>query len=89
MQSKQIPYQFIKYICVDYDVSVTASPTQPEVQQEVKEAIVEIKRDQIVDPKPEIIQMKPRNHQTEKRRAGILKSTTGIGAITEEDQDQN
>ena len=77
-------------------MSVTASQTQPEVQQEVKEAIVEIKqRDQIVDPpapKPTIEIMKPRNHQIptkEKRRAGILKSTTGIGAITEEDQDQN
>lgn len=67
------------------------SQTQPEVQQEVKAAIVEIKRDQIVEPKPEQLIMKPRNHQiqTEKRRAGILKSTTGIGAITEEDQDQN
>ena len=78
-------------------MSVTVSQTQPEVQQEVKEAIVEIKqRDQIVEPpapKPIIEIMKPRNHQIpptkEKRRAGILKSTTGIGAITEEDQDQN
>ena len=72
-------------------MSVTVSQTQPEVQQEVKAAIVEIKRDQIVEPKPEQLIMKPRNHQiqTEKRRAGILKSTTGIGAITEEDQDQN
>ena len=65
------------------------SQIQPEVQQEVKAAIVEIKtrEDQIVEmPKPE---MKPRNHPIEKRRAGILKSTTGIGAITEEDPDQN
>ena len=72
-------------------MSDTANQIQPEVQQEVKAAIVEIKtRDQIVEPKPEQL-MKPRNHQiqTEKRRAGILKSTTGIGAITEEDPDQN
>ena len=64
------------------------SQTLPEVQQEVKAAIVEIKTR---EPKPEQL-MKPRNHQiqpTEKRRAGILKSTTGIGAITEEDPDQN
>ena len=65
------------------------SQIQPEVQQEVKAAIVEIKTRE--EPKPEQL-MKPRNHQiqqTEKRRAGILKSTTGIGAITEEDPDQN
>ena len=68
------------------------SPTQPEVRPEANAVIQE----KALGPEVKVekaemnLEMRTRDLVIpERRRAGILKSTTEIEAITEEDQDQN